>query len=556
MGGMADEGGIAKRLRNKFKKESAFALYTPFFVCLASGKLDSETFRHFVSQDEHFLKAFAQAYESAEECADDDDDKIEIKELRKSVKEDLKMRDSVVLEWGFELPKESAPDDATCKYTDFLLATASGKVGEKYPGKIATPFEKTKVAAYTFGAMVPFIKLYGFISDKIQAVLDPDDSSHIYKKWIDSYSSKKFEASALRTEDMLDKLSISLTGEELEVIGNLYHQAMKLEVDFFSAQPISQQTVVPLSRVYDPAEHCLTIFCDFDLSCTATDTSALLAEIAIITVPKADLDGSKTQLVRMSSSELRSAWVGLSSQYTEEYEQCIESITPSETVEFNYEVLCNALEQFSDFEKRANSRVIQSGLLKGINLEDIKWAGQRLNLQDGCKWFFQKIVQNGNLETDVHVLSHCWCGDLIRSAFSSGDTNVQNVHSNELAYEESISTGDIIRKVESPMEKLQAFNDILKGSSNDSKHLTVYIGGSVGDLLCLLKADIGIVISPSLSLRKLGDQFGISFVPLFSGVVNKQRELVEDGSYNWKGLSGILYTVSSWAEIHAFILGS
>lgn len=133
------------------------------------------------------------------------------------------------------------------------------------------------------------------------------------------------------------------------------------------------------------------------------------------------------------------------------------------------------------------------------------------------------------------------------------------VYSNELAFEESISTGEIIKKMESPMDKLQAFQNILKegcsDESNDKVPMTVYIGGSVGDLLCLLEADIGIVIGSSRNLRRLGDQFGVSFVPLFSGLVKKQRQLVESGSSNWKGLSGILYTVSSWSEINAFFFG-
>ena len=130
-----------------------------------------------------------------------------------------------------------------------------------------------------------------------------------------------------------------------------------------------------------------------------------------------------------------------------------------------------------------------------------------------------------------------------------------NVHANELIFDESISTGEIVKKVESPMDKAQAFNDILKSYSNDRKNLTVYIGDSVGDLLCLLKADIGIVVGSSASLRKVGSQFGVSFVPLFPGLVRKQKESGGESSPNWKGLSGILYTVSSWAEIHAFILG-
>lgn len=86
----------------------------------------------------------------------------------------------------------------------------------------------------------------------------------------------------------------------------------------------------------------------------------------------------------------------------------------------DYGRLCRTIEQLSDFEKRANSRVVESGVLKGLNLEDIKRAGQQLILQDGCTDFFQSIIRNENLNADIHVLSYCWCGDLIRSSFSSG----------------------------------------------------------------------------------------------------------------------------------------
>lgn len=89
--------------------------------------------------------------------------------------------------------------------------------------------------------------------------------------------------------------------------------------------------------------------------------------------------------------------------------------------QFNYEGLHKALEQLSEFEKRANLRVIDSGVLKGLNVEDIKRAGERLLFQDGCTSFFRSVTRNEKLNTDIHVLSYCWCGDLIRSAFSSGE---------------------------------------------------------------------------------------------------------------------------------------
>ncbi|KAM1549725.1 hypothetical protein EV2_011003 [Malus domestica] len=551
-----NEVGLARRFWIKFKRESIFAKYTPFTLCLAAGNLKIETFRDYIAQDVHFLKAFAHAYELAEDCADDDDAKPVISELRRAVLQELKMHDSFVKEWGLQGAKETPINSAAVKYTDFLLATASGKVeGVKGPGKLATPFERTKVAAYTLGAMTPCMRLYAFLGKEFKALLDPSKGSHLYLKWIDSYSSESFQASAVQIEELLDKLSVSLTGEELDIIENLYHQAMKLEIEFFSAQSLVQPTAVPLIREHNPEEDRLMIFSDFDLTCTVVDSSAILAEIAIVTAPKSDQHQPENHLARMSSADLRNTWGLLSRQYTEEYEQCIESIVPTEKAVFDYENLLKALEKLSDFERKANNRVTKSEVLKGLNLEDIKRAGERLILQDGCINFFQKIAKSENINANVHVLSYCWCGDLIRSAFSSGGLNELDVHANEFTFEESISTGDIVKKVESPIDKVKSFKDILKNCSNDRKNLTVYIGDSVGDLLCLLEADIGIVIGSSSSLRRVATQFGVSFVPLFPGLVKKQKECTDGRSPSWKGLTGILYTVNSWAEIHAFILG-
>lgn len=97
-------------------------------------------------------------------------------------------------EWGFELPEEIITNGATVKFTDFLLATASGKVeGEKVLGKIETPFEKIKVAAYTLAAISPCMRLFAFIAKEIQILLNPNDDYHIYRKWIDYYCSQSFE---------------------------------------------------------------------------------------------------------------------------------------------------------------------------------------------------------------------------------------------------------------------------------------------------------------------------------------------------------------------------
>ncbi|KAL5221996.1 hypothetical protein ABZP36_026709 [Zizania latifolia] len=553
------EGSSARRFWiAASSREAAFASYTPFLLSLAAGTLRLDSFRQYIAQDSHFLHAFARAYEMAEECADDDDDRATITALRKAIVRELNLHASALQEWGLDPTKEIPPSQATTKYTDFLLATAIGKVdGGKGSDKMVTPFEKTKIAAYTVGAMAPCMRLYPYLGKELTSFLKQDEY-HPYNKWIETYASTDFEDNALQIEELLDKLSVSLTGEELEIIGKLYQQAIGLEVEFFSAQTVDQPVIAPLSRYCDP-KYKLLIFCDFDLTCTIVDSSAILAEIAILSYQKASQGGADNFLDRMKPADLRNSWNMLSNQYTEEYEQCIASLRPlDEARSLDYDQLYKGLEVLSEFEKLANSRVVDSGVLRGMNLDDIRKAGERLILHDGCKNFFQKIGKTrDSLNLDVHILSYCWCADLIRSAFSSVCClGGLNIHSNEFAFEGSVSTGHINRQMESPLDKVEKFKSIKSNMDSTAPLLSVYIGDSVGDLLCLLEADIGIVVGSSTTLRRVGKQFGVSFVPLFPGLVEKQRQTAKEESSIFKARSGILYTVSSWSEIQAFILGN
>nr|CAB3483852.1 unnamed protein product [Digitaria exilis] len=509
------EGSAARRFWIAAStREAAFAAYTPFLLSLAAGNLRLDAFRHYIAQDAHFLHAFARAYEMAEDCADDDDDRATIAALRKAILQELNLHASVLKEWGVDPTKEIPPSAATSKYTDFLLATAAGKVdGTKGSDKMVTPFEKTKIAAYTVGAMTPCMRLYAYLGKELMVFLKQDEN-HPYRKWINTYASSDFEDNALQIEELLDKLSVSLTGEELEIIGKLYQQAMKLEVEFFSAQLVDQHVVAPLSRYCDP-KYKLLVFSDFDLTCTVVDSSAVLAEIAILSFQKSSQSGVDNALDRTKSLDLRNSWNMLSKQYMEEYEECMERLLPAEeSKSLDYDQLYKGLEVLAEFEKLANSRVVDSGVLGGMNLEDIRKA---VGCLDGL-----------------------------------------NIHSNEFAFEGSVSTGHIDRKIQSPLDKVEKFKNIKSGTDSTSPLLSVYIGDSVGDLLCLLEADIGIVVGSSTSLRRVGKQFGVSFVPLFPGLVEKQRQLTDEqeASSVFKARSGVLYTVSSWSEIHAFILGS
>ncbi|KAF8042671.1 hypothetical protein BT93_A1111 [Corymbia citriodora subsp. variegata] len=554
---LEDDPNLARRLRVHSNMEAVFVKFTPFAVALAAGNLSLDTFRHFVAQGKNFLKAFAQAYESAANDTDNEYAESELWGLRKIVLKEMKKYDSFMQEWGMDVTKDAMSDPATADCIEFLLGTASGKVdAAKGAVSLTTPFEKTIGAIYTIGALTPCIQLYPFWAAELRMLPGLREDSHPYKKWIKMYMSNSNQELAVKTEELLENLSVNLTGDEIDVLYNLYHQAMILEIDFFNSQPFAQPTVVPVIKGLSSAEDRLMLFSDFDLTCTVDDSAAILAEMALVTAPKSDggspsgsdCGPSESPLAWMSLGDLRNRWEEISKQYTQEYEECIKSIIPDDKVEFNHSSLVQALEKVADFEKRANSRVTESGVLRGLKLEDIIKAGESLVLQDGCISFYQKLTDI-DVDVNIHMLSYCWCVGFDHS----------NVHANELVFnEELLSTGEMVRKVESPIEKLQIYNHIMKNDPDDRNKLTVYVGDCVGDILCLLEADIGIVIGSSESLRMVGSQFGVTFAPLFAATVRKQKELAADGGCtSWKGgaRSGVLYTVSCWAEIHAFLLG-
>lgn len=92
------------------------------------------------------------------------------------------------------MTREIKPNFAMMKYTDFLHAIAMGNDNmDNVLSTIATLDEKTKIAARTICAMTPCMRLYAFIGQKLEFVLQNDANNHTYKNWIYNYSAASFE---------------------------------------------------------------------------------------------------------------------------------------------------------------------------------------------------------------------------------------------------------------------------------------------------------------------------------------------------------------------------
>lgn len=149
------------------------------------------------------------------------------------------------------------------------------------------------------------------------------------------FSSAYSQDPAANIENLLDQLCVALTGGELDIVQKVYRLAMKLEIQFFLSQQLNQPCIVPFSRLHDPKNQ-LFLYADFNLTCTVVDSSAVLAEVSIINVPKftylgGDRDDNDDSPVKtITSSEIKDSWLAISEQYVQELEQCISSLLPPE----------------------------------------------------------------------------------------------------------------------------------------------------------------------------------------------------------------------------------
>ncbi|KAL5537854.1 hypothetical protein UlMin_045239 [Ulmus minor] len=502
---------MAEELWNKFKESAAFALYAPFVFCLAAGNLDSQTFRHFLGQELEVFKASVQAFSlfimlwNRLTCLlafnQQENPFLGTHRFYKYIGTHLFSCELITS--CYELQVEIIRDNATSKFIEFLLTIASGEV-------------EVDSVLYKLVAITAFARLCGHISEEISFVLDLDDT-HPYQKW---FNAEVYKTSILAAEGAMGCLSASLTDNEFEVVEKLYHRALKLAVKLFAAQPISQQTVVPLFRAHVLSNvHNLMLFYQFNKTCLFQNSKTTIKLCSIFRGTDKSF-----QLWRSSKCPRTSR---------------------------------------GTCKKIYNTRLEQMGLLQALLLDNIKDYGRDIILHDGCISFLEKIVKNDKPKAYVHVIMDSRCGDVIRSALYEGLDESINVDSNELIYEESVTTGYLKKKVETAIEKLKVFKEIIENQRKSSEEgnkvqVTVYIGGSRSDILCLLEADIGIVmLGLDYSITDAGDHFGVISVPLFSAIVWKQKQKqvnnIDAGVVDWKSRlgkgKGIVYTVSSWTEI-------
>ncbi len=193
----------------KLNRDAAdVCLAHPFVQGIGSGDLSRERFRVYVAQDAYFLEAFARAYALALAKSPDREGIAIFKDLLVGVFEELTLHEGYAARWGVSLEPEPLP--STSSYCDLLLRTAS-----------------LEPVGHAAAAMAPCMRLYAFLGQELAPKLNPKSPYH---EWVETYSSRDFETSALRLDGLLDRF-----GGEPGRLVQLYRRAMELELAFFQA---------------------------------------------------------------------------------------------------------------------------------------------------------------------------------------------------------------------------------------------------------------------------------------------------------------------------------
>ncbi len=190
----------------------------PFNTALADGSLPSETFRHYIIQDAHYLEGFARALAMTAAGAPDAD---AVAQLAGSgagaIAVERELHAHYMGLYGVDDVRFAAtpPSPACEQYVSYLLATAATRgVGE------------------AVAALLPCFWVYRDVGHAIHAVAAPDNP---YRAWIDTYRSEHFDASVTAMCALADRLAATAAPAEVARMRAAFAKSTLLEWMFWTS---------------------------------------------------------------------------------------------------------------------------------------------------------------------------------------------------------------------------------------------------------------------------------------------------------------------------------
>ena len=190
----------------------------PFNTELAAGTLSEHRFKHYITQDAHYLVGFGRALALAAAKAPNPDRLVQFaKGAEVAVLVERALHGSFFTQ--FDIGPEAfqaTPLTPTCHhYVSYLLATAHHE-----------PYE------VILGAMLPCFWIYAEVGKDIHARAAADNP---YRAWIDTYAGEEFHAAVRAMVEATDEAATGAAPGLQERMYAAYHRAAQLEWMFWDS---------------------------------------------------------------------------------------------------------------------------------------------------------------------------------------------------------------------------------------------------------------------------------------------------------------------------------
>ena len=283
-----------------------------------------------------------------------------------------------------------------------------------------------------------------------------------------------------------------------------------------------------------------TIFLDFDGTLTVRDTCVRDSVCAY----SKDVGLRGNELFFKDSLDRQALYQELLAAYKSTYQGQFDALLQNDT-------LSGFLKGYDAIDYDCLKPCEDSGLFKGLRRYAVGLTGRLVDLAENAPYFLQH-----ERARSLYVVSQSWYNDMIVNCLCDsvwhGALNVlpNHVFSSSLVYDaQGVATGALDKRCGGCEHKREVMRAI------GGEGVRVMIGDSLGDLSCLLEADIGVVMHPSATFRRVCAQYGVALKDLMQ--YNGKEDLMQ---YNGKErvqhsekAEKVLYVCEDWSEVSAVL---
>ena len=196
----------------------ASILSHPFITGLTDGSLAHETFRHFIVQDAHYLRGFAQALTVCAAKAPDEHATVMFAEhAAGAIRAEQDMHAELATALGIDPAQLSKHPigPTTLAYRSYLLATV---YGGSFPEGL--------------GAVLPCYWVYARVG---QALLERSSMDPLYARWISLYGGEEFQTTVNDVLNLTNHIGAQLAAPETEKLRQHFRVTTRYEWMFWDA---------------------------------------------------------------------------------------------------------------------------------------------------------------------------------------------------------------------------------------------------------------------------------------------------------------------------------